>query len=454
MKKKLMSIILLTCVVLTGCGSSGSTSASTSDSTSASTSDSTSASTSDSASASTSDSASASASDSEPVSLPDTETESESSIGKQYPDPVAFFNCQYECSDDGEVIVLYGDTDLTEAISEYIELVENCGFTFTNAADTLKDDFTMATGYILAYDNDENSGCITIHYTGFTENSKDANGDYRDYWLLWIEVYNVEDFECVEVDAYEYEDVTENASIGSSESESDDSDDENDSEQQEAETISYNSNSVLLPDIGEFLRCGRGEDMAYRDSGHLISYSFSIDDGRECIDEVIELLQNECYQLSLYNIEDSNYISTSAMLFSFYFFSYNGDNGAIEEVEDGYDVRVLVGYYYGQGRIGLTIYYDSDFEVIDPIVRAENKPTDYSGNPIDGTDTNTWDGTYIAEFAQKDCMICHGTGDCKTCGGDGYLWSSASDKEDRNCWRCQSNVGKCWACNGTGKQQY
>lgn len=46
------------------------------------------------------------------------------------------------------------------------------------------------------------------------------------------------------------------------------------------------------------------------------------------------------------------------------------------------------------------------------------------------------------------CSICNRTGNCQTCGGDGYLWSSAADKENRNCYSCRN--GKCTNCNGTG----
>jgi len=34
------------------------------------------------------------------------------------------------------------------------------------------------------------------------------------------------------------------------------------------------------------------------------------------------------------------------------------------------------------------------------------------------------------------CGVCNRSGDCGTCGGDGYLHSSASDEEDRNCYSC------------------
>ncbi len=47
------------------------------------------------------------------------------------------------------------------------------------------------------------------------------------------------------------------------------------------------------------------------------------------------------------------------------------------------------------------------------------------------------------------CGVCGGDGDCNTCGGDGKLYSSASKKEDRNCYKC-SGRGNCRTCGGDG----
>lgn len=47
------------------------------------------------------------------------------------------------------------------------------------------------------------------------------------------------------------------------------------------------------------------------------------------------------------------------------------------------------------------------------------------------------------------CGVCGGDGDCNTCGGDGKLYSSASKKEDRNCYSC-SGRGNCRSCGGDG----
>lgn len=48
------------------------------------------------------------------------------------------------------------------------------------------------------------------------------------------------------------------------------------------------------------------------------------------------------------------------------------------------------------------------------------------------------------------CGVCDGDGDCNTCSGDGYLQSSASGKEDRNCYSCNGS-GNCRSCGGDGR---
>ena len=52
--------------------------------------------------------------------------------------------------------------------------------------------------------------------------------------------------------------------------------------------------------------------------------------------------------------------------------------------------------------------------------------------------------------AKPICGVCNGDGDCNTCSGDGYLQSSASGKEDRNCYKC-SGSGNCRSCGGDGR---
>ncbi len=51
----------------------------------------------------------------------------------------------------------------------------------------------------------------------------------------------------------------------------------------------------------------------------------------------------------------------------------------------------------------------------------------------------------------SDCSVCHGTGDCNTCGGDGWM-DDMFGLGDLKCTTCFNiNKGKCKFCGGTGK---
>ncbi len=86
-------------------------------------------------------------------------------------------------------------------------------------------------------------------------------------------------------------------------------------------------------------------------------------------------------------------------------------------------------------------------DLLNGISSSDTSSSDTSDSSSDYSDNDD----NIAEFAKQDCSICKGSGKCTVCGGDGYLWSSASGKEDRNCWKC-NHTGKCTYCNGTGKR--
>ncbi len=47
------------------------------------------------------------------------------------------------------------------------------------------------------------------------------------------------------------------------------------------------------------------------------------------------------------------------------------------------------------------------------------------------------------------CTICR-NGKCRKCGGDGYVYSSASGKDDRNCTGAYCSRGRCTNCGGDG----
>lgn len=81
--------------------------------------------------------------------------------------------------------------------------------------------------------------------------------------------------------------------------------------------------------------------------------------------------------------------------------------------------------------------------------RYSYKPGASSGGSSSDDDSSS--GGSSGKF-QKDCSICRGSGECTTCGGSGYLYSSASKKYDRNCYKCNT-TGRCTYCGGTGKQK-
>lgn len=56
-----------------------------------------------------------------------------------------------------------------------------------------------------------------------------------------------------------------------------------------------------------------------------------------------------------------------------------------------------------------------------------------------------------SRYGYIDCHLCHGSGICQTCGGDGLADNPYSSGYSKcvNC--CTSNVGKCNKCLGTGK---
>ena len=66
-------------------------------------------------------------------------------------------------------------------------------------------------------------------------------------------------------------------------------------------------------------------------------------------------------------------------------------------------------------------------------------------------DDNDYEVPEISDIydTKTPCGVCNRSGDCQTCGGDGYLMSSASDEEDRNCYSCNGR-GSCRSCGGDG----
>lgn len=60
--------------------------------------------------------------------------------------------------------------------------------------------------------------------------------------------------------------------------------------------------------------------------------------------------------------------------------------------------------------------------------------------------------THTNNKYKQNCTMCGGTGRCKKCGGDGYIYSYVIGSDKRNCTRCNAS-GRCTYCGGTGKRK-
>jgi len=203
-----------------------------------------------------------------------------------------------------------------------------------------------------------------------------------------------------------------------------------------------------LPDPAAFLGGVTAiEDEPADTSGWHVYYRLEIDDGWTATHEYVELLSDPRFHFEL-----SDHFSNTVLYLKseYYFFDYTGDEDVapardryyLDDYQDfSSDVFVWIQKNGQSAYTSISIYYSSDLLVSDLGDRASTIPDDASGgNSGSGGSNNT----------RTPCSICNRTGDCQTCGGDGYLWSSAADKENRNCYSCRNHNGKCTNCNGTG----
>lgn len=69
---------------------------------------------------------------------------------------------------------------------------------------------------------------------------------------------------------------------------------------------------------------------------------------------------------------------------------------------------------------------------------------DFQGGGYDG-------GTGEMEIPPELCRICLGSGDCATCGGDGYYQNPLTGNQ-LSCPNCRYTQGHCWSCGGSGRK--
>ncbi len=193
------------------------------------------------------------------------------------------------------------------------------------------------------------------------------------------------------------------------------------------------------------------EDEPADTSGWHVYYRLEIDDGWTATHEYLDLLSDPRFHFEL-----SDHFSNTVLYLNseYYFFDYTGEESITPACDryysDGYqdfssDVFIWIQKNGQDEYTSISIYYSDDLLVADLGDRASTVPGSVSGSSGGSSDSGGSNNN-----TSRPCNICDRTGDCQTCGGDGYLWSSASDKEDRNCYSCRNHNGKCTTCNGKG----
>lgn len=214
-----------------------------------------------------------------------------------------------------------------------------------------------------------------------------------------------------------------------------------------------------LPDLFAFIG-GNGRQMDQSSSegeiGQEYGYKMEIDDGWIAANEFVELLANDPrFQLSMRprKAEDSETILY--LKIEEYFFDYVGDEDITpatirgDKVDGVYqffdaDVHIVLQRNAKEETTAIVIWHSDDFAVKDLGDRASVFPAGSSGSG----GSSDFSGS-SPQSARKPCPYCD-DGDCDKCGGDGYLHSLASDKEDRNCTALYCSNGRCSYCDGDG----
>ena len=105
----------------------------------------------------------------------------------------------------------------------------------------------------------------------------------------------------------------------------------------------------------------------------------------------------------------------------------------------------VVLYLYAEPMDGET--YPESIELLCAVNTTPEKKTESGGS---GGIRFPWedDEPFQPNHSKLDCLTCRGSGDCTTCGGDGY---TGFGDAKAGCRSCHGN-GNCTACGGSGKR--
>jgi len=210
---------------------------------------------------------------------------------------------------------------------------------------------------------------------------------------------------------------------------------------------SVSASATYLPDIKLFLDRTPSKDEKY-DGGWRQSFR-EVPDAKmdTVIDELIELLENDRYQLKL---SDSSEKTVSATNYYHYYFTYTG-SGSVDTLTDDdgnrFNVHLFVTHYTKKDYFHINFHYSSQFDTEDPgsRVSADVSGGSSSGSGSDGSGTADGYDPYTPDASKLPCLTCDGDGDCNSCGGKGY---KMKDGIKSDCTSCSN--GNCPSCGGSG----
>jgi len=400
----------------------------------------------------------------------------------QIPDPEYYFGMAADEDDNNNrvrQIIIRSENDFKDAAEAYVDVLESGNYPFEVRSDIHEDDGDFK--YSLAYTGGKKLWGHTLYEVSVSYYVPNDNFTSMDNHAVYITIYHCNNFELVEAEQFEWpeESIEDNAAPdrfegidfnnivgGSEEAPPEENIVEEETVQQvveeepqivEPEVTEPQVPALALPDLYAFIG-GQGRQMNQSSQegevGEEYGYKMEIDDGWKAANEYVELLANDPrFKLSMRPRaeEDSDtilYLHTER-----YYFDYVGDEditpatGRYHQGEYKYftaDVSVSIARNGKDEYTSIVIWHSSDFNVTDLGDRASVVPEGASGSGSSSPSFNS-----STQPARKPCPHCD-DGDCDKCGGDGYLHSLASDKEDRNCPALYCNNGRCTYCDGDG----
>lgn len=201
---------------------------------------------------------------------------------------------------------------------------------------------------------------------------------------------------------------------------------------------------LLIPDFGAF--CGGDVNFYLDEKGGTTSWKkgYEFKPNSTVVEEYLALLESD-YKFSLEKTRSSD-VGNSAITYGY---AYTGTElvSSVDQTFKWLECEISVTQWDDHTRI--VIRYGYQLNYTDSGERTTAPTEAYGASGGGGGGSSSGSGGFTPDASKLPCLTCNGSGDCPTCGGDGYLFSSASGKEDRNCWRCGSNRGRCPTCNGS-----